>query len=85
MGGGNVFKFATGSGADTINGFDANPNGGQDKLDITARGITTATFAASVTIAASGADTLITIGTDTIRLVGVAPGAVTIADFVVLP
>ena len=85
VGGGNVFKFATGSGADTINGFDFNPTGGQDKLDITARGITTATFAASVTIAASGADTLITIGTDTIRLVGVAPAAVTIADFIVLP
>jgi len=82
----NIFRFAAGSNADTINGFDANPTGGQDLLDISARGITAATFAAQVSIRAVGADTVITIGTgataDTIRLVGVAAAAVTVQDFI---
>src|SRR5262249_25584363 len=32
--GNDIFVFAAGYGADVINGFDSNPNGGQDKLDI---------------------------------------------------
>ena len=60
MNGGNnadTFTFAAAFGADTITGFDANPAGtgntaGQDRLDISALGITAATFAANVTIAA---------------------------------
>ena len=81
----NVFKFAAGFGADTINTFDANPAGGQDKLDVTALGITTANFAANVTIVADGGDTLITIAGNTIRLVSVARADVSIQDFTVLP
>jgi Ca2+-binding RTX toxin-like protein len=82
----NVFKFAAGFGADVINAFDANPTGGQDKLDITGLGITTATFGANVTIASDGAGgTLITIGGNTIQVAGVDPATVTIQDFTVLP
>jgi Ca2+-binding RTX toxin-like protein len=82
----NVFKFAAGFGNDTINTFDANPVGGQDKLDVTALGITAANFAANVTIASDGAGgTLVTIGGNTIQLVSVAPADVTTADFILAP
>ncbi len=43
-------RYAAGFGQDTVTGFDSNPTGGQDKLDIQALGITSATFNASVTI-----------------------------------
>ncbi|NQD54632.1 calcium-binding protein, partial [Pseudomonas sp. CM25] len=64
--------------------FDAIAAGGQDRLDITGLNITAATFAASVTIADVGADTLVSIGAaDSIRLVGVADATtVTVADFI---
>ena len=93
-----TFTFAAGFGADTITGFDANPGGtgntaGQDQLDISALGITSATFAANVTIAAGpvAGSTLVTVvGGGTIQVNGVAfPGTVanqiTIADFVLAP
>ena len=49
--GNDIFVFAPGFGNDTIAGFDANAaGGGQDLLDISALGITAATFAAEVTI-----------------------------------
>ena len=98
MNGGNnadTFTFAAAFGADTITGFDANPAGtgntaGQDRLDISALGITAATFAADVTIAAGplAGSTLVTIaGGGTIQLNSVPfPGTVanqiTIADFI---
>ena len=47
--GNDTFVFATGFGNDTISGFDANPTGGQDLLDISGLGITAATFAALCT------------------------------------
>jgi Ca2+-binding RTX toxin-like protein len=88
-----IFQFATGFGADVINGFDANPTGGQDFLDVTALGITAATFASMVTIAAGPAagSTLVTVaGAGTIQINGVAfPGTVanqiTVADFILAP
>jgi Ca2+-binding RTX toxin-like protein len=80
-----VFIFAPGFGNDQILGFDANPSGGQDFLDISAFGITSATFAARVTIADVGADTLVTIDGDaaqTILLIGISDATiVTQADF----
>ncbi len=81
--GNDVFQFAAGFGNDLIINFDSNAVGGQDRLDITAFNITAATFAASVTIADVGDDTLVSIGaTDSIRLVGVADATtVTAADF----
>ena len=84
-GGNDVFVFAAGFGNDKILQFDANPVGGQDHLDLTAFGITAATFAARVTIADVGADTLITIdgnAAQAIRLVGIDDArTVTAEDF----
>jgi Ca2+-binding RTX toxin-like protein len=82
--GNDVFQFAAGFGNDLIINFDAIASGGQDRLDITALNITATTFAASVTIADVGADTLVSIGAaDSIRLVGVADATtVTAADFI---
>jgi Ca2+-binding RTX toxin-like protein len=90
-----MFRFGTGFGNDTINGFGAVPSltVGQDLLNVNALGITTAAlFTANVTVAPNGANTLITIripGTTTVAgtilLNGVAAANVTIADFSVAP
>ncbi|TWC34956.1 hypothetical protein FBY03_1111, partial [Pseudomonas sp. SJZ079] len=59
------------------------PVGGQDLLNIAALGVTAASFAANVTIADVGADTLVTIGVDSIRLVGINDAtSITQADFI---
>jgi Ca2+-binding RTX toxin-like protein len=82
--GNDVFVFGAGFGQDTITGFDADAAGGQDQLDISALGITASNFAASVTITDLGADTQVTIGTDSILLLGVngtAPNIITVQDF----
>ena len=86
-----IFGFAAAFGADTIAGFDANPaGGGQDLLDISALGITAASFNTDVTIAAGPVanSTLVTIaGGGTIRINGVpfpgtAANRINIADFI---
>ncbi|WP_439858875.1 peroxidase family protein [Pseudomonas sp. MBLB4136] len=69
--GNDIFMFGPGFGNDIITDFDADPVGGQDLLNIAALGVTAATFAASVTIADAGADTLVSVGGGTIRLVGI--------------
>lgn len=83
--GNDIFVFGPNFGNDRITDFDANPAGGQDLLNIAALGITAATFAARVSIADAGADTLVTVnGADggTITLVGVTNHTtVTVADF----
>jgi Ca2+-binding RTX toxin-like protein len=81
--GNDVFVFsAAGFGADRVQGFDANALGGQDLLDLSALGINAASFAALVSIADVGADTLVSIGTDSIRMLAVDDAAtVTAADF----
>jgi Ca2+-binding RTX toxin-like protein len=85
-GGSDTFLFAPDFGRDRINDFDADPSGGQDFLDISEFGITSADFTSRVSIAGRGADTLITIDADqdqTIRLVGIRNAAtVTEADFI---
>jgi len=81
--GNDFFVFETGFGNDTITTFDAAPGGGQDLLDIRGTGVTALTFGAAVVIQQSGANTLVTIGADTITLVGVNSAAVTQADFIV--
>ena len=58
---------------------------GQDLLDIGAFGITAASFATDVIIADLGNDTLVTIGTDSILLLGVngvGANAITQLDFI---
>jgi len=87
--GNDTFVFAPGfspgsSLADVIHDFDADPAGGQDRLDVRAFGITADTFT-RVLIATNGTDTLIFIDHDPaneIELMGVAPSAVTINDFI---
>ena len=93
--GNDTFRFEAGFGADTITGFDANPaGGGQDRLDISALGITAATFNASVALTATGgggANTLVTIaGAGSFTVLGAAPAGpvaqrVTIDDFILAP
>jgi Ca2+-binding RTX toxin-like protein len=81
--GNDIFVFAAaGFGHDTIVNFGANPGAGQDLLNLTGLGITSATFAANVTITADGANTAVAIGADTIHLVGVNSAAVDQTDFI---
>ncbi|MFT7467600.1 MAG: Ca2+-binding RTX toxin-like protein, partial [Candidatus Pseudothioglobus sp.] len=81
--GNDTFMFGAGFGNDRIMDFDANPVGGQDLLNIAALGVTAANFAANVSIADIGADTLVTIGADSIRLVGINDAtSITQADFI---
>ncbi|WP_433769722.1 peroxidase family protein [Pseudomonas putida] len=83
--GNDIFVFSAGFGTDQLIGFDANPAGGQDRLDVTALNITAANFAANVTVTDVGADTLLSFAgaTDTIRLVGVGDATtVNATDFI---
>jgi Ca2+-binding RTX toxin-like protein len=84
--GNDLFVFGAGFGQDRIIGFDALPDlaGGQDRLDISALGITAEMFDSSVAISIAGADTLVQIGEDSMLLLGVngvGNNAVTSADF----
>ncbi len=85
-GGSDTFLFDYGFGDDAILGFDANPSGGQDYLDLTLFGIGVDAFDARVLIDNLGLDTLITIDSlDTILLTGVsgdAANVITIDDFI---
>lgn len=84
--GADTFVFKPGFGNDRITDFDANAVGGQDFIDITAFGITTAQqFQNRVAITDIGAHTLVTIDGDpaqTIRLDGIGNATtVTVDDF----
>jgi Ca2+-binding RTX toxin-like protein len=84
--GNDVFVFGPAFGNDTIFDFDADPAGGQDRLNVAAFNLNLVTFGSRVTITGDGVDTLVTVnGADggSITLVGVAdPTTVTVADFV---
>jgi Ca2+-binding RTX toxin-like protein len=86
-----VFVFDAGFGTDRITGFDADATGGQDLLDLRPLGITAANFNASVSFSVSNIDgagaldTLITIGTGHIEVLGVngvGANAISQADFI---
>ncbi|MHC2088980.1 peroxidase family protein [Methylobacterium sp. CM6244] len=79
--GNDTFVFASGFGSDRIVGFDADPTGGQDVMDLTGLGITEADFATGVSITQAGANTTVVIGVDTILLLGVNATTVTQTDF----
>ncbi|MCY1547383.1 RTX calcium-binding nonapeptide repeat (4 copies) [compost metagenome] len=80
--GNDIFVFGAGFGHDRILDFDANSAGGQDLMNVVALGITASNFAANVSISDIGADTQVTIGANSITLVGVADATtVTQADF----
>ncbi|PKO28896.1 MAG: hypothetical protein CVU36_16050 [Betaproteobacteria bacterium HGW-Betaproteobacteria-9] len=83
--GNDIFVFGSGFGQDVITGFDANPAGGQDLLNIAAFGLSAATFSSRVQITDEGSDTLVTITGDdggSVRLIGVTNHTiVTMSDF----
>jgi Ca2+-binding RTX toxin-like protein len=82
------FVFASGFGNDAVSDFDANPNGGQDLIDISAMGITAADFASRVTIVDLGPDTQITIDGNMITLFGVngvGANSMQMSDFILGP
>ena len=80
--GADTYVFGAAFGVDQIVGFDALAPGGQDRIMLlSSLGVTAGTFASMVDIDASGSDTLITIGADTITLLGVAAANVNQDDF----
>jgi Ca2+-binding RTX toxin-like protein len=84
--GNDIFVFGADFGADTIRGFDANPSGGQDLLDLSGLGVTADNFDDLVSITAQGlGGTLVTVqGGGTILLeavTGVAANTITQQDF----
>ena len=83
-GGADRFVFGPGFGNDIIQDSDANPVGGQDRIDLTALGVTEANFAAMVSIVDTGPDIRIDVAGQSILLLGVSgvgANAVTAADF----
>ncbi|MGL5740340.1 MAG: calcium-binding protein, partial [Plesiomonas shigelloides] len=80
--GSDIFQFGAGFGRDTIAGFDSNPVGRQDYLDISLLGINAGNFASSVGVAFNGGDALINIGSNSITLVGVNSTTISIDDFI---
>jgi hypothetical protein len=78
--------FGADFGSDRITGFDANPAGGQDLIDLSDFGFLVADFALHVAITDVGADTLVTIdgqADQVIRLVGIGNASLIDAnDFV---
>ncbi|MGL5303567.1 MAG: peroxidase family protein [Aeromonas sp.] len=76
------FVFEAGFGQDRLEGFDGNPTGGQDYMDLVSLGITANSFTSAVSITANGTSTIIRIGSEEINLVGVNVTNVSIEDFV---
>ncbi len=80
--GGDIFVFRPDFGRDVVTDFDANPAGGQDLLVLRDMGITAGNFAEHVKILNAGADTLVVVDGQQIRLAGVADHlSVTVDDF----
>jgi Ca2+-binding RTX toxin-like protein len=83
--GADIFVFQASFGHDQVFDFDAEPAGGQDRIDLTALGVTFDDFDAAVVITADGADTLVTIGDDSFTLFGVTgtgANVITQTDFI---
>ncbi|MDB5798726.1 MAG: heme peroxidase [Paucimonas sp.] len=79
------FLFGAGFGNDIIAAFDANPVGGQDRLDIAGLGITAASFGGAVAITQVGVDTRVQIGSNSITLLGMDDAEITMNDFLLAP
>ena len=88
--GNDTFVFSAGFGRDRItSGFDSNPSGGQDYLDLSSLGISVANFASNITIAGgAGNSTLITFGNpangNVITLENVKSNSIDMHDFVLI-
>jgi Ca2+-binding RTX toxin-like protein len=90
--GSDIFVFHTGCGADRVTDFDADPLGGQDLIDANGLGIyyagayDAAIQNGTLVITDLGADSLLTFGSDSIRLVGVGdPTTIDSSDFLFYP
>ncbi|MFS0755110.1 peroxidase family protein [Noviherbaspirillum sp. 1P10PC] len=82
--GSDIFVFKLGFGNDRITDFDELAQGGQDLLDISGfDGINAGNFASQVTIAGvpNTGNVMVTIGSDSITLVGVNSGQIDMSDF----
>ncbi|MEQ1809062.1 MAG: peroxidase family protein [Terricaulis sp.] len=80
--GNDTFVFSGTFGVDTITGFDSNPTGGQDHLDISGMGITAANFASQVSMVNQGGNVVITIAGQQIVLLGETIANMSQADFI---
>ncbi|MBI4943685.1 MAG: choice-of-anchor D domain-containing protein [Actinobacteria bacterium] len=83
--GNDQFRYTAAFNADTVNGFDTNPAGGQDQIDLRGVGVTPGNFATRVTISVVNATTtLVTVNGvgGTIRLNNVAAASVNATDFI---
>lgn len=80
--GDDFFAFGTSFGRDRITGFDSDSRGGQDLMDISLLGITTANFTSRVAISASAGDALVNIDGNVITLAGVTASTVNVSDFI---
>jgi Ca2+-binding RTX toxin-like protein len=82
--GNDTIVFGDLAGQDIVKGFDANASGGQDLIDLSSLGLTAATFATDVTIAANADGTLVSLlSGDTLLLENVRVNTVTINDFII--
>ena len=82
--GNDILVFGAGFGSDSVLGFDSDPLGGQDLLDLSALGVTSATFAARVHVTDTGTSlTVVVDGGGTFVLQNVASTAqLTTTDFI---
>lgn len=78
-----TFVFTASFGDDRIVGFDADPHGGQDRIDLSSFGLTRDTFADHVAISYAASKVLVEVdGGGTILLLGVhGASSVTVDDF----
>ncbi|MBA3324449.1 MAG: hypothetical protein H0T41_03990 [Rhodobacteraceae bacterium] len=87
-GGCDVIVFAVGFGCDRIGDFDANPQGGQDRIDLRQLGISLASFDEDVAIRDLGGDTRLSVeGHGTVLLKGVTgddANVIDATDFILL-
>ena len=82
--GNDVLVLAPGFGRDTVTGFDANPTGGQDLIDLSLMGVTAATFSSRVLIGAQGTSAVVTVDGNSITLSGIAAAAINQSDFILM-
>ena len=82
--GDDTFLYSAASfGADVINGFDADPAGGQDKVNVHFLGLTAANFGSNVVITqVTAANVRVTFAGGTVTLNGQLVANITIDDFI---
>lgn len=82
-GGNDVFRFESGGGHDTVQGFATHSNPYEhDHFDISALGVTSAQYATAVHIIDTAAGAQITVGGDTITVLGMHASSFGASDFI---